>query len=62
MLKSYPELDDYECLWPLDIMLINQLKYSTSALKGSGMKKAVADVRTTLAMTAAHQQKTQSQP
>ena len=41
MVTEFPILDDYDNLWPLDTMLITQLKYAAAASKGSVTKKAV---------------------
>ena len=49
MVAEFPVLDDYETLWPLDLMLIAQLKYGAAASKGSAVKQTVNAVRNTLA-------------
>jgi hypothetical protein len=41
MAAEFPFLEDYEHLWPLDLLLIAQLKYKTAASKGSTSKKTL---------------------
>ena len=50
MVTEFLILDDYDNLWPLDIMLIIQLKYTAAASKGSMTKKAVDTVCSMLAV------------
>lgn len=45
MTSKFPCLDDYENLWPLDIIIMGLLKYSSSHGKGLSDKKAVKAVR-----------------
>lgn len=45
MLKIFPHLDDYEQLWPLDIIIMSLLKYSSSHGKGVSHKITVEAVR-----------------
>ena len=49
MVTIYPLLDDYENLWPLDLILISQLKYASAASKESTTQKVMDTVRSTLA-------------
>jgi hypothetical protein len=53
MVAEFPILEDYEGLWPLDLMLIAQLKYSSAASKNSITKNAMDAVRETVASTSA---------
>lgn len=48
MVASYPILDNYENLWPLDLIMISQLKYTAAASKGSKTQKAMDTVRSML--------------
>jgi hypothetical protein len=41
MSSKFPHLDDYEHLWPLDIIIMGLLKYSSSHGKSVLEKKAV---------------------
>jgi hypothetical protein len=51
MISKFPHLDDYEQLWPLDIIIIGLLKYSSSHGKGVSDKKVVNAVRSFVAPT-----------
>lgn len=45
MVAEFPFLSDYDGLWPLDLILIAQLKYRSAASKGSAAKTTVTAVR-----------------
>jgi hypothetical protein len=51
VVAEFPVLDDYDDLWPLDLMLIAQLKYSSAASKGCSSKRTIDAVAATLAST-----------
>lgn len=48
MLNQYPELDDYENLWPLEHILISLLKYSACRAKGLSAKRSMAALQKTV--------------
>ncbi|KAF9457839.1 hypothetical protein BDZ94DRAFT_1313845 [Collybia nuda] len=52
MVEKFPRLDDYEYLWPLDIIIMGLLKYSSSHGKGVSQKNAVDAVREFVGPTA----------
>lgn len=54
MLEKFPRLDDYENLWPLDIIIMSLLKYSLSHGKGVSHKIAVDAVRDFVGSTASN--------
>jgi hypothetical protein len=54
MVAEFPVLDSYKNLWPLDILLISLLKYTSAASKGSVTQKAV-EVITNNGISRCHQ-------
>jgi hypothetical protein len=42
MIAKFPTLDNYEDAWPVDVILINLLKYSTAKGKDKDTKDGVA--------------------
>jgi hypothetical protein len=59
MVKDFPVLDNYENLWPLDLLLISLLKYTSAALKGSATQKAVDAVRETVVASTSRRRRAQ---
>jgi hypothetical protein len=51
MTSKFPHLDEYEHLWPLDIIIMGLLKYSSSHGKGASDKKAVDAIQGVVAPT-----------
>jgi hypothetical protein len=51
MVAEFPFLDEYESVWPLDQLLIAQLKYSSASSKSSAAHKAIEDVRNKVVRT-----------
>ncbi|KAG6913129.1 hypothetical protein DXG01_009441, partial [Tephrocybe rancida] len=49
MVAKYAVLDNYVATWPIDHILISQLKYSSAHTKGSNVKSMVASVRSAVA-------------
>ena len=45
MVEKYPTLDNYQDLWPLDVILIGLLKYRSAHGKEIAMKQAAAIIR-----------------
>lgn len=54
IVKKFPRLDDYECHWPLDIIIMGLLKYSSSHGKGVSHKNVVDAVRDFVGPTASN--------
>jgi hypothetical protein len=52
MVAEFPFLDEYDGVWPLDQLLIAQLKYSSAASKGSATRKTIEDMYSKVASTA----------
>ncbi|KAG6855212.1 hypothetical protein H0H87_006714 [Tephrocybe sp. NHM501043] len=49
LMSKFPVLDDYNDTWPINHILISQLKYSSMHTKGSNVKSMVASVQSAVA-------------
>jgi hypothetical protein len=45
MLDKFPILDNYDKMWPLNLILISLLKYQTGKNKGASVRDAVAFIQ-----------------
>jgi hypothetical protein len=45
MIAKFPTLDNYEDVWPADVILINLLKYSTAKGRDKDMKDGAALIK-----------------